>query len=207
VSTPRRTPQTPEALRAELVEHARRLVEREGTAALTMRRLADEAGCAVGLPYKVFADRRELVVELVQAEFSGLRGDLDELAGRAGTGTVSGNLGWFAERLLGSPSVALAQEVLADDSLPRAMRSRVEDAGLGPVAFERGFARYLAAEKRAGRVDPGVDEDAFGFLLAGALHNLVVAGEPYPRPSGGRLQDFLTSVADRLRPATPPTSP
>ena len=53
MSPPRRTPETTEALRTSLVAHALRLVEREGAPALTMRALAAEAGCAVGLPYKV----------------------------------------------------------------------------------------------------------------------------------------------------------
>ena len=46
-------------LRSDLVQVAQRIVARDGAAALTMRALAAEAGCAVGLPYKVFASRDE----------------------------------------------------------------------------------------------------------------------------------------------------
>ena len=92
---PRRTAETTEELRTSLVEHARRLVAREGPAKLTMRALAAEAGCALGLPYKVFADRQDLLVELVRATFGDLHDAGDELLRRAGRGTVAGNLAWL----------------------------------------------------------------------------------------------------------------
>jgi AcrR family transcriptional regulator len=79
MSPPGCTPDSTEELRASLIEHAQRLVERDGAGALTMRALAAEAHCAVGLPYKVFADRRELVMELLRAEFVRLRAAFDEL--------------------------------------------------------------------------------------------------------------------------------
>src|SRR5918995_2296722 len=100
---PRRTAETTEELRTSLVEHARRLVAREGPAKLTMRALATEAGCALGLPYKVFADRQDLMLELVRASFGRLHEAGDELLARVGQETVAGNLAWFAEWLLDSP--------------------------------------------------------------------------------------------------------
>ena len=93
--TPRRTAETTEELRASLVEHARRLVARDGPTKLTMRALASEADCAVGRPYKVFADRQDLLVELVRASFGDMHGAGDELLRRAGRGTVAGNLAWL----------------------------------------------------------------------------------------------------------------
>jgi hypothetical protein len=53
----RRTPDATTALRSSPIEHAGRLVRLEGVKALTMRGLAAEAGCAVGLPYELFAAR------------------------------------------------------------------------------------------------------------------------------------------------------
>jgi AcrR family transcriptional regulator len=200
MSPPRRSAGTTDELRASLIGHARQLVSRGGASALTMRALAAQAGCAVGLPYKVFTDRRELVAEVLHAEFVELQSVFDQLAARAGTGTVGGNLAWFAGLLLGSPGVALAQEVVADEQLMKAVTTRIHESGAGPAAFETILAGYLAAEKRAGRVDPDVDEDAFGFLLAGAIHNLIVSGESYPRPGGRRLERLLAAVAARLAP-------
>jgi AcrR family transcriptional regulator len=185
-------------LRASLVGHAQRLVAREGPAALTMRALAHEAGCALGLPYKVFADRQELVLELVHASFGDLGRAGDELLGRAGTGSVAGNLARFAEWLLDSPGVALAQHVLSDEDLAKAAFADFHAHGTGPAMLDTILSGYLAAEQRAGRVARDVDVDAFGFVLAGAIHHLVVMGDGYPRPSERRLARILAAITDRF---------
>jgi AcrR family transcriptional regulator len=200
MSPAKHTPETTAALRASLVAHAQRLVVRDGASALTMRALATEAGCAVGLPYKVFADRRDLVAELIHTEFAELRDVFAELTARAGTGTIAGNLAWFADVLFASPAVAVAQEVFADDQLMKLVTTRIQETGAGPAGFEEILAGYLTAEKRAGRVDVDVDVAAFGFVLAGALHNLIVSGEGYPRPSSRQLRRYFAGVAARLTP-------
>jgi AcrR family transcriptional regulator len=207
MSPPRRTPETTAELRASLVAHAQRIAARDGASALTMRALAAEAGCAIGLPYKVFADRRELVAELIHTEFLQMRSVVDELAARAGTGTIGGNLAWFADLLLASPAVAVAQEVFADEQLMKTVTTRIHETGAGPATFETILSDYLAAEKRAGRIDQDVDENAFGFLLAGAIHNLIVSGPGYPRPSKGQLGQILAAVAARLTPTQTPENP
>jgi AcrR family transcriptional regulator len=195
---PRRAAETPEQLRASLVEHARRLVAREGPAKLTMRALAAEAGCALGLPYKVFADRADLMVALVHASFEDLQATGNELLRRVGRGTVAGNLGWFAEWLLDSPAVALAQHVMSDEALAQSVVAHFHASGEGPTQLESLVSDYLVGEQRAGRVAPDVDTHAFGFVLAGAIHHLVVMGEGYPRPSKRKLQRILGAVVDRL---------
>jgi AcrR family transcriptional regulator len=198
MSPARRSAETTERLRSSLIEHARRLIARDGAAALTMRALAAEAGCAVGLPYKIFADRHEIVVAIVHTELDRLRAACDELVERAGGGTIGGNLMWFAEVFLDSPAVALTQEVLADEALRRSVTATAHESGMGPSAFPGVLSRYLAAEKRAARVAPDVDEHAFGFLLAGALHNLLVAGEAWPRPTRPELERILTAIATAI---------
>ncbi len=196
--SPRRRAEATEELRASLIEHAQRLVAREGPAKLTMRALATEAGCALGLPYKVFADRQDLMLELVRASFGNLHRAGDELLRRVGSGTVAGNLAWFAEWLLDSPAVALAQHVLQDETLAEAVVADFHAGGTGPALLEALLADYLAAEQHAGRVSPEVDTHAFGFVLAGAIHHLVVMGEGYPRPRKRQLEQMLTAICDRF---------
>jgi AcrR family transcriptional regulator len=191
----KRSAETTETLRASLIDHARRMVTRDGPSALTMRALATEAGCATGLPYKVFADRHELVVEVVHAELDRLRAASEELLGRVATGTVASNLAWFSEIILDSPAVALAPEVAGDQALSKAFTAKVHGTGIGPGAFETAFADYLAAEQRAARIGAEVDTDAFGFLLAGAIHNLIMSGEAWPRPTRRQLQQRLAGIA------------
>lgn len=199
MSPARRSPETTDALRASLVEHALRLVARDGASALTMRALAAEAGCAVGLPYKVFADRHELVTAMVHAELESLRNAFDELLARAGRHTVGGNLAWFADVLLDSPAVALGDEIAADATLTTAANTEFHTTGLS-TAFDTVVPDYLAAEQRAGRVDPALDAKAFGFLVVGALHNLLASGPGYPKPSRRELRRLLDTVAAGLAP-------
>lgn len=198
MSPPKRATHATEELRASLITHAQRFIAREGASALTMRALAVEAGCAVGLPYKVFANRRELVAEMLHAELTRLDDAFDELVRRAGTGTVSANLARFADLLLDSPAVGLVQEVFADEALAHAVTDKSHATGVGPASFAATVAGYLAAEQAAGRVDPDVDTAAFGFVIAGAIHNLIASGDGYPHPTRTQLRRWLTAIADRL---------
>lgn len=200
MSPPERPVADTEALRASLVDHARQLIARDGAAALTMRALATEAGCAVGLPYKVFTDRHDLVAEICHVEFVRLGSAFDELSRRAGTRTVAANLSWFAELLLDSPAVGLVGEILTDDTLSKSIAARAHTTGDGPAAFESVIAQYLAAEKSVGRVARDVDHAAIAFLVAGAVHNLIVSGDAWPRPSRRRLARHLGAIARAISP-------
>jgi AcrR family transcriptional regulator len=201
VHDPKLTSADPERLRAELVAYAQRIVERDGPGALTMRALAAEAGCAVGLPYKVFASRKELVAELIHADFRRLRDGFERVIGGAGTGTVAGHLAEYAELLLGSPSVALMAEIGRDAEVFDAIVAYAAEIGL-PPSLAHTVEAYLAAEKPLGRVDPAVDERAFGFVISGAIHNLLVSGEAYPRPASPALRAHRAAIAARLAPGS-----
>ncbi|MFW6078360.1 MAG: TetR/AcrR family transcriptional regulator [Gemmatimonadota bacterium] len=202
MTPPRRTAASTRELRRALIDHAYRLVAREGASALTMRALAAEAGCALGLPYKVFASRDELVSELIREEFRRLMDAFEEWIDGAGRGTVGGNLARYARLLLDSPAVTLAREMAHDAELSDAMNERAEESGV-VAALEAAVTRYLAAERELGRVDRDVDVGAFGFLIAGAVHNLLVSGDAYPRPSVGRLERILEATAARLATSQP----
>jgi AcrR family transcriptional regulator len=196
-----RSTESIDQLRRRLVDHARTLIERDGPAALTMRALAKEAGCSLGLPYTVFANRNELVLQVLHDDFDHFRGVYDQLVERAGTATVGGNLAWFAEELRAAPAVALAHEVVGDESMHHAFTAMADHTGAGPAVWEDVIARYLAAEQRADRVDRSVDTKAFGFLVAGAIHNLIMSGDAYPPPSPQRLRKVLQATAAAIAPS------
>jgi AcrR family transcriptional regulator len=195
LSAARRTAETTQELRATLLEHAQRLVSRDGASALTMRALAAEAGVSLGLPYKIFADRREIVDEIVSAEVRRFGAAAETLLNRAGTYTVGDNLIWFASIVLNSPAAPLAQELHADDQRLESANRVAERTGLRPASFPAVLADYLTAEQRAGRVRDNIDCEAFGFLIAGALHNLLIAGPAWPRPERRQLIRYLTAAA------------
>ena len=194
----RRAQEAADDLRSSLVEHAEQLVVRDGAAALTMRALAAEAGCALGLPYKVFADRAELVSAILHAQFSRLQNAYDDLLERTGVHTVGDNLAWFAQVLLASPAIELAHEFPADRHVDQTLAASAKKSGTGPAEWEKAVSRYLSAEQRAGRVAQDVDTAAFGFLVAGAVHNLIMSGGAYPRPSARRLRQLLKATADAI---------
>jgi AcrR family transcriptional regulator len=195
MSRPKRSEDTTRQLRAELLEHARTIVRRDGAAALTMRALAAEAGFSVGLPYKVFADRREIVTEIVRGEIPTLRAATEELVATAGRGTVGDNLTRFAEVILDSPAAPLARELHSDDQLLGSVSGAADEAGVGATGLVSVLGRYLVAEQQAGRVAGHVDTDAIAFLLAGALHNLLIGGPAWPRPNQRELRRNLAAIA------------
>ncbi|SEF18272.1 TetR/AcrR family transcriptional regulator [Jiangella alba] len=185
-------------LRASLLDHARRLIERDGAAALTMRALAAEAGCAVGLPYKVFGGREDIAAELVGTEFRRLRHEFDAWVATAGTGTVGENLARYARLFIeaDTPVFRLVGEG-GDTAFDSAVGTVAESSGL-LESFGSTVADYLAAEKRLGRVAADVDEHAFGFVVTGAVHNLASAGDGYPRPALDTIERYLHAVAARI---------
>ena len=119
------------------------------------------------------------------------------------TETVGTNLMWYSEIVLDSPAVALARELLNDEALMQSVATSADHAGFGPAAFPRILTRYLTAEQEAGRVAGHVDTDAFGFFIASTLHNLLVAGDAWPRPSRPDFQRMLDAVAATIA-ARPP---
>lgn len=182
-------------LRSELVEHARSLIAREGSQGLTMRALASEAGCALGLPYKVFQDRGDLVMEILRVELGRLHRAGRELVGRAGDGGIGENLAQFAETILASPAVALSAEVVGNAELAERFARHVNEDGTGPADFESAIREYLEAERDLGRVRADVELGTIAFLLAGSVHNLVMSGPAYPRPSRADLRLHMSAVA------------
>jgi AcrR family transcriptional regulator len=163
-----------------------------------MRALSAEAGVSLGLPYKIFADRREIVDEIVAAEMRRFGAAAESLLTRAGSYTVGDNLIWFASIVLNSPAAPLAQELHADDQRLESATKVAERTGLSPTSFPALLADYLTAEQRAGRVRDNIDTKAFGFLIAGALHNLLIAGPAWPRPERRQLKRYLTAAAHAI---------
>jgi AcrR family transcriptional regulator len=187
-----RSPQATDDLRAAMIDHARTIVAREGPNGLTMRALAAEAGCAVGLPYKVFEDRRALVVALVTADFHHLVAGFALMRHRAGQETVAENLHRFADLILEVPSVALVHELMADHALVDEVVEHTAHQGIDPSVFEEHIAAYLEAEQSLGRIGHHVETRAIAELLFGALHNLLLSPvHDGPRQRFGAALDGL----------------
>jgi hypothetical protein len=113
---------------------------------------------------------------------------------------VAANLSWFAEVLLDSPAVVLVPEVMGDRHLSEAFTVDTHHRGIGPALFETAIGAYLASELRAGRIKAHADTAAFAFVLAGAVHNLVMSGPAWPRPTRAQLRRHIAAVVAALAP-------
>jgi len=201
MSPRKNTPEHVAQLRDRLISDARQIVRQHGAAALTMRALAAEAGCAVGLAYNVFTDRAALVEAMVESELPALVSAGEALRRSAGHGRIADNLVTFADVFLHSPAVALADEVMADPAARERIAASATASGLAPQSFPDVVAQYLAAEQAVGRIRPAVDTSAFGYLLASTLHNLLAAGPAWPRPDAAELHAVLAAVAEAISPS------
>lgn len=72
----RADPEFRDKLRGSLMLIGRRLIEQEGVASLQARRIASEAGCAVGSIYNVFEDLEDLVIQINMHTLNELGGSL-----------------------------------------------------------------------------------------------------------------------------------
>lgn len=184
------------ALRASLIDHAQAIVERDGADRLTMRALASEAGCALGLPYKAFPTRDDLMRELAARALADMSARLEAWGARI-DGDLGARLDEFADILLTSTAPALSEQMkgggLHGDALT------VEAVQSGAVSsWEHVMARFLRRRQHEGSVAAGADANAYGFLITGAIHNLIVAGDAYPRPDREQLRGLLAAVARHL---------
>lgn len=196
----RRTPEATAQLRGELIEHARGLVRRNGPRALTIRALAADYGCAVGMIYKVFADRDELITDLLTVELRELAERLERWSSDTGKESVGDHLDGFAAIMLDSPATALVHsEEPGVARLEQRLGAGEDETGFLRM-LERAVPDYLEREQRLGRVRKDVDTSAVGFLVTGAVHNLVAAGAGYHRPTRPELRAHLTGLARLIGP-------
>ena len=101
--------------------------------------------------------------------------DAAALPGRAGHGSVTGNLTEATVAVFGESAQALISLVAAKPGLNAALEHDADrTGGLGDI--ERHFVGYLDAEKKAGRIGPGADTETLAFTLLGTVHHLVLTG-------------------------------
>jgi AcrR family transcriptional regulator len=99
-----------ENLRAHLIATAARLLDERGSAGLSVRDIAREAQVADGALYNYFEDKEDLLAHALLAHVGAVMSAAPPMRA-PGTGTVTGNLGYFIDRgleLLGRLSPAFA---------------------------------------------------------------------------------------------------
>lgn len=188
-----------DALRSTLLAHARTLIERDGVDRLTMRALAAEAGTAVGLSYKAFSSREELLWELTWRSLTELAQQLDEWVARPG--------GELADRLMEFSDVHVASVApLLVDHITQGTRGKElfeEAVGAGITrSWAALMTQFLRARQRDGDVRPGVDVEAFAFILTAAMHHVLVTEQPFLAPDRPTLARYVAGVAAQITTGT-----
>jgi AcrR family transcriptional regulator len=182
-------------VREQLFAAAERVLLRDGPHALTSRAVTAEAGCAKGVLHKHFADFDAFLAELVMDRIAQLEIEAAGLLGRAGTGTVPGNLRALLEPLLGSAAVAIVSLIIFRDDLRGRLRALRGGAPGVPLLTEAAamISRYLEAEQDLGRVDPGADVTAVAGMLIGTGH-LMFADRSGTPPSSAEVDRMMAAA-------------
>jgi len=160
-------------VREQLFAAADRVLGRDGPAGLTTRAVTAEARVANGVLHRHFRDLDAFLTSFVASRLGAIAGGAAALPGRAGHGTVTGNLTDATVAVFGTSAQALMSLVAARPELGPALEHATgREAGLGDI--ERHFAAYLDAEKTLGRIGPGADTLTLAYTLLGAVHHLVI---------------------------------
>ncbi|MFC9973683.1 TetR/AcrR family transcriptional regulator [Spirillospora sp. NPDC127200] len=181
-----------------LVRTAARLIAEHGTAGLTVRMIAREAGVADGVLYNHFADKEELLAHALCAHVQAVEGGLGELP-EPGTGTVAANLRAHLDY-----GLALHRGILpALAGLTGQPAVLARFAGLtGPQPEWRDRLRgYLEAEAELGRLAPDAGLDAAVRMIVGVCHetvlSLLLGGRAEPVDVPAVVATVLHGIAPR----------
>ncbi|WP_020388667.1 TetR/AcrR family transcriptional regulator [Kribbella catacumbae] len=184
-----------DALRTNLLEHARAVIARDGLERLTMRALAAEAGSAVGLSYKAFSSRDELVWELTLASMVELTQQLDDWVTRPG-GALADRLMEFSDLHFASLAPVLVDHITRGPRREELFRTAA-DAGL-TRSWAALMTEFLKTRQRAGDVRGDVDVEAFAFIITAAMHHVLVTEKPFTTPDRPTLARHIAGVAAQI---------
>jgi AcrR family transcriptional regulator len=159
-------------LRQHLIATAERMIAERGSAALTVRAIAREAGVADGVLYNHFADKEELLAHALRARAESIGAGLGPLP-EPGTATVEENLRVYVRHGL-TVHTALLPALAALIAQPDVLARFAELSG-GGDDWNRRLAAYLRAERDLGRIAAGARVDAAVSLIVGACHEPVLS--------------------------------
>ncbi|MEU3270323.1 TetR/AcrR family transcriptional regulator [Saccharomonospora sp. NPDC006951] len=162
------------SLRDHLVTTAERMLARGGTASLTVRAIAREAGVADGVLYNHFADKEELIASALRAHVRAVEAGLGELP-EPGSGTVERNLrAHLAYGMAMHAAILPAFAGLIDrPSVLSRFAERQQHDGEPP--WKDRLLGYLRAERDLGRLAAHADVDAAAAMIVGVCHESVLS--------------------------------
>jgi AcrR family transcriptional regulator len=160
------------SLREHLIATAERMMSEQGTAGLTVRAIAHQAGVADGVLYNHFTDKEELLANALRAHVRTVERSLSELP-EPGVGAVEANL-----RAHLAYGLALHQAILPAFvgllAKPAVLTRFAELDKYGQDWRDR-LIGYLRAERDLGRLASDAEVDAAAAMIVGVCHETVLS--------------------------------
>jgi AcrR family transcriptional regulator len=182
-------------VRAQLFDAAERVLLRAGADALTSRAVTTEAGVAKGVLHRHFADFDTFLAELVLDRTRRIDEEAGVLRGRAGTGTVAGNLSGALMDVFATVAVGLVALVASRNGLRARLRQTERTSVPVLTAAGRMIASYLTAERELGRIAPDADVNTLAPTLVGAVHLVFTDSDAVSREAVEKVvRAVITSV-------------
>ncbi len=181
---PRITPERRAANRSQIVAAARRCFSRDGFHQTSMPDIAAEAGVSVGAPYRYFAGKEEIIVEIAGDAFRVMFAPVEHLADAAGEVTVADLVAAAVAPVSGDVAVdGAGQEIPVDELLRCAVQAwgellrnealrRQAEAGFEHVRGR--IAEALRNGQRSGSVPTELDPDRGARVVMALLHGFVL---------------------------------
>jgi AcrR family transcriptional regulator len=172
-------------------QSARKIIADEGLTGLTMQRVADDVGCAVGSLYRYFASKDALLAELQRDAIDRLgtsfllsQSHLDELLDRrrvrdgrvvALARVVTATRFWIAAETVFPQEIELSRRMFTDPVLvmDRSEVGRVVPAGMRLLELATGL---LDAAADDGAIRPATNADRAVMIIAGTTGVLMTSG-------------------------------
>jgi AcrR family transcriptional regulator len=181
---PRITAERRAANRAQIVAAARRCFSRDGFHQTSMPDIAAEAGVSVGAPYRYFAGKDEIILEIAGDAFRMMFDPVEHFVDAAGDVTVADLVAAAIEPVSGAAAVNRAGQVAPVDELLRCAvqawgellrhESLRQQAEAGFEGVRGRIAEALRDGQRAGSVPAELDPDRGARVVMALLHGFVL---------------------------------
>jgi AcrR family transcriptional regulator len=195
-------------VREQLFAAADRVLARDGPSGLTTRAITAEAGVANGVLHRHFRDLDQFLAAFIASRLEAIAYNAAALPGRAGHGSVTGNLTDATVAVFGESAQALMSLVAAKPEIGAALEHDADPAGgLGDIELH--FTAYLDAEKKLGRIGPGADTETLAFTLLGTAHHLVLTRRGDTPDLGQQVRRIVAALVTGMDadPAPAPGTP
>lgn len=189
--------------RDRILDGAAEVMRNRGLANTTTKEIARAAGLSEAMLYKVFRDKVDLFLGVLNERLPRITVLSGGLAENPGTAPLQVDLRRLAAELLSFylESFPIAASVFSDPALLVRHRDAVRERGTGPHVVVEGVAAYLSAEQRAGRVGPAISPDVVAELLVGAcLHRAFLIRFAGESTTPDQIERFAAQVITALEP-------